>query len=86
MWDDGMLRCAFPEWDRDYRRWMAKGGAPNCGNTDNMDFLEGGAFLMFNRLYESIVSAQSAVESMETELVRERASRERFESIARKML
>lgn len=85
MWDDGMLRCAFPEWDRDYRRWMAKGGAPNRGNTDNMEFLEGGAFFMFNRLYESIASAQSAVESMETELVRERALRERFESIARKM-
>ncbi|MDR2744760.1 MAG: glycosyl transferase family 8 [Desulfovibrio sp.] len=84
LWDDGLTRCSFPEWDRDYRRWLAEGGSPWDGRVDNAEFLEGGAFFMLNRMYAAVASAQEALETLQVGLERERGLRGRLEEIVRK--
>lgn len=84
LWDDGLTRCSFPEWDRDYRRWLAEGGSPWDGRVDNAEFLEGGAFFMLNRMYAAMASAQEALETLRAELERERGLRRKLEEIVRR--
>lgn len=82
LWEDGLLRSAFPEWDRDYRRWVANGGTPWQGSVDNMEFLDSGAFAVLTGMHASITTAQKAIDAVQAELAREKKLRERFESIA----
>ncbi|CAK7059353.1 MAG: hypothetical protein DELT_01359 [Desulfovibrio sp.] len=82
LWGDGLLRASFPEWDRDYRRWLERGGSPWQGEVDNESFLDTGAFAMLTDMYASMNAAESAIDSLRVELARERALRERFEAIA----
>lgn len=44
LWNDGLTATCFPEWQRDYARWLLLGGNPYTGPVENADFLEGGAF------------------------------------------
>lgn len=85
LWDDGLTRCSFPEWERDYRRWLARGGSPWRGRIENAGFMEGGAFFMLGSLYGSLTAAQEALEGAQAELARERALRERLENIVKKL-
>ena len=85
LWDDGLTRCSFPEWDRDYARWVALGGTPWNGDVENDVFLEGGAFAMLNKLYSLSAAAETKLGQLQDELRQERMIRERFESIARKL-
>ncbi|MDR3361896.1 MAG: glycosyltransferase [Desulfovibrio sp.] len=84
LWDDGLTRCAFPEWERDYRRWVAKGGSPWQGLVENSEFLDGGAFFVLTRLHGNMSAAQKALDAQQAELERERILRRRFEGIAQK--
>jgi hypothetical protein len=81
LWDDGLTRCAFPEWQRDYLRWLARGGSAWRGEVENAAFLEGGPFFMLRRLFEAVSRAQEAFERQGAELERERAARARLEKI-----
>lgn len=38
IWNDGRMMCAFPEWTRDYRRWLALGGSPHSGEIRYANF------------------------------------------------
>lgn len=82
LWEDGLLRTAFPEWDRDYRRWLAKGGTAWHGDVDNREFLDTGAFAVLTGMHASITAAQEALDAMQNELAREKMMREKFEAIA----
>ena len=79
LWDDGLTRCAFPEWQRDYLRWLSSGGSPWQGQVDNAEFLEGGPFFMLRRLFDSAEAAQEVLERQQDELERERALRVKLE-------
>ncbi|MDL2267892.1 glycosyl transferase family 8 [Desulfovibrio sp. OttesenSCG-928-G15] len=46
VWSDGRLLCAFPEWTRDYRRWLALGGSPHSGVVRHADFCPNGPLEM----------------------------------------
>ena len=60
------------------------GGSSGQESVDNPEFLEGGAFFMFNRQYEAMTAAQAALESLQEELLREKTLRKRLEGILRK--
>jgi lipopolysaccharide biosynthesis glycosyltransferase len=68
IWDDGLTRCSFPEWARDYRRWLSFGGSPWRGEVENASYLEGGAFFMLRRLFEDCNAAQSLLETQQAAL------------------
>jgi lipopolysaccharide biosynthesis glycosyltransferase len=81
LWDDGLTRCSFPEWERDYRRWLALGGSPWRGKVGNASYLEGGAFFMLRRLFDSCNAAQALIDSQQAALDRERRLRENLERL-----
>ena len=81
LWDDGLTRCSFPEWERDYFRWLAKGGTPWQGAVDNEAFLDGGAFFMLTRLFTAASSAETMLDTLQEELAKERLLRARLEKI-----
>lgn len=79
IWDDGLTRCAFPEWERDYGRWLDMGGSPWRGPVDNAEYLDGGSFFMLRRLFDAVASAQKLLDGQRAELAREREARLRLE-------
>jgi lipopolysaccharide biosynthesis glycosyltransferase len=81
LWDDGLTRCSFPEWSRDYLRWLKAGGSPWQGTVDNAEFLEGGPFFMLRRLFDSVSKAQQMLDGQGRELDRERELRKKLERI-----
>lgn len=92
LWDDGLTRCAFPEWSRDYQSWLAAGGSPWKGEVDNADYLEGNAFSMLRRVYDSMADAQKLLDQqsaeltrLQAELGREQALRTRLETLLVRM-
>ena len=82
-WYDGLTRCSFPEWDRDYAHWVALGGAPWRGPVTNPEYMEGGAFHMLVRLFELLSSAERSIDGMRRDLDRERALRAKLEKMVR---
>lgn len=85
LWDDGLTRCSFPEWERDYGRWLGMGGSPWRGRVDNASYLEGGAFHMLRRLFDATGRAQALLEHQRAELNRERALRTNLERVVRRL-
>lgn len=90
LWDDGLTRCAFPEWGRDYARWLGAGGTPWTGEVDNPDYLRENAFSMLRRVYDAMENAekllaqqQADLARVQGELERERALRTRLETLVR---
>jgi hypothetical protein len=79
IWDDGLTRCSFPEWARDYRRWLSLGGSPWRGEVENASYLEGGAFFMLRRLFESCDAAQCLLADQQAALKQERELRKALE-------
>ncbi|MDR2603948.1 MAG: hypothetical protein LBC55_01155, partial [Desulfovibrio sp.] len=79
LWDDGLTRCSFPEWHRDYCRWLSMGGSPWQGGVGNDEYLEGGAFFMLNRLYGNVQTAQELLDRMREDLIREKKLRKNLE-------
>ena len=92
IWDDGLTRCAFPEWERDYRRWLDLGGSPWQGSVNHAEYLDGGAFFMLKRLFDLINSAEECLkrqvkqlEQQQAELEREHSLRTRLETALKKL-
>lgn len=79
LWDDGLTRCSFPEWERDYARWLDAGGSPWQGTVENAAYLEGGAFFMLKRLFDLTEQAQALLDRQTAELEAERLLRSRLE-------
>lgn len=78
-WNDGFLRAAFPEWARDYARWLAMGGSGWQGPVQNRDFIEQGA-LAAMLLMRSLTERQK---TLEKELAEERAVSARLKNFLR---
>lgn len=85
LWDDGLTRCSFPEWERDYFRWLDMGGSPWQGKIENEEYLEGGAFFMLARLHKLAESAEGMLHAQQKELESERALRMRLEKTLKKL-
>ena len=81
LWNDGLTATCFPEWQRDYARWLRLGGSPYAGPVENAQFLEGGAFSLLGGLCGSIEKAQTALADMQQRLQTESALRARLEAV-----
>ena len=81
LWNDGLTATCFPEWQRDYARWLHLGGSPYVGPVENAQFLEGGAFSLLGGLCGSIEKAQTALADMQQRLQTESALRARLEAV-----
>lgn len=81
LWNDGLTATCFPEWQRDYARWLRLGGSPYTGSVENAQFLEAGAFSLLGGLCGSIEKAQTALADMQQRLQKEAALRARLEAV-----
>ena len=81
LWNDGLTATCFPEWQRDYARWLRLGGSPYAGPVENTQFLESGAFSLLGGLCGSIEKAQTALADMQQRLQKEAALRARLEAV-----
>lgn len=84
LWNDGLTAVCFPEWQRDYARWLAAGGTPYRGRVDNAAYLEGGAFALLQGLHDTIGKAEAAIHELQRRLHTESAARARLEAVLRK--
>jgi hypothetical protein len=82
-WYDGLTRCSFPEWDRDYASWLALGGTPWRGPVTNPEYLEGGAYAMLARLLKVMSAAENALDGLRRNLAQELALRAKLEKTLR---
>lgn len=80
LWNDGLTATCFPEWQRDYARWMRLGGSPYAGAVENSEFLEGGAFSLLGGLCGTIEKAEAAIAQLQQNLEVEKRLRARFEA------
>ena len=55
-WNDRLMGYFFPEWKRDYARWLASGGSPWRGEPVNAALAGSGPYEMIKRLLESLPS------------------------------
>lgn len=85
LWNDGLTATCFPEWQRDYARWLRLGGSPYAGTVENADFLEGGAFSLLTGLCGTIEKAQVAIADMQQKLEVETRIRARLEAVVSRL-
>lgn len=85
LWNDGLTATCFPEWQRDYARWLRLGGSPYTGAVENAEFLEGGAFSLLTGLCGTIEKAQAAIAAMQQKLEVESKVRARLEAVVSRL-
>ena len=85
LWNDGLTATCFPEWQRDYARWLRLGGSPYTGPMENADFLEGGAFSLLTGLCGTIEKAQTTIVEMQQRLEAEGKIRARLEAVVSRL-
>lgn len=85
LWNDGLTATCFPEWQRDYARWLRLGGSPYIGPVENAEFLEGGAFSLLTGLCGTIEKAQTAIADMQQKLEVETRVRARLEAVVSRL-
>ncbi len=61
-WNNGIAACSFPEWQRDYLRWLALGGSPYTGPVDNEELLNRGIFNIVGNLYNNLNDVASLMQ------------------------
>ena len=85
LWNDGLTATCFPEWQRDYARWLRLGGSPYTGAVENAQFLEGGAFSLLTGLCGTIEKAQTAIADLQQKLDMETRIRARLEGVVSRL-
>ena len=85
LWNDGLTATCFPEWQRDYARWLRLGGSPYTGKVENAQFLEGGAFALLTGLCGTIEKAQTAIADLQQKLDMETRIRARLEGVVSRL-
>lgn len=85
LWNDGLTATCFPEWQRDYARWLRLGGSPYNGQVENAQFLEGGAFSLLTGLCGTIEKAQTAIADLKQKLDVETRVRARLEAVVSRL-
>ena len=68
MWNDGLVNCAFPEWERDYRRWLALGGSAWQGAMRNAEFMGHGAMFLLCSYHFTADRLEKEVRALRAEL------------------
>ncbi len=61
LWNDGLTAACFPEWQRDYARWLRMGGSPYGGPVDNAEYGGRGAFYLLRGLFDTISRSEAAL-------------------------
>jgi lipopolysaccharide biosynthesis glycosyltransferase len=49
-WNDAFVSLSYPEWQRDYHRWLKMGGSPYAGKLFFADLADCGTYQLFKKL------------------------------------
>ena len=75
MWNDGLVHGAFPEWARDYGRWLASGGSPWRGRARNALPGGQGLFSTLCRFHARAVRMEEQARRLEAEVREKKTER-----------
>ena len=67
-WSNGLVGCCFPEWERDYRNWIRRGGSPWQGPIENARCRERGAFPTLHTMMLNVASMQQDMQKQRSEI------------------
>ncbi|MBR4606619.1 MAG: glycosyltransferase family 8 protein [Lachnospiraceae bacterium] len=79
LWNDGLTAAAFPEWQRDYARWLALGGSPWHGVVENSNYKDMGTFALLTSFYETMKKSEESLRILSDKLAQEHRVRARLE-------
>ncbi|MBQ9453483.1 MAG: glycosyl transferase family 8 [Desulfovibrio sp.] len=85
LWNDGLTAACFPEWQRDYARWLRMGGSPYNGPVDNAEYASGGAFYLLRGLFDTIARSEKALNNLQQRLTAAEAARARLETLLHRL-
>ena len=67
-WSNGLVGCCFPEWERDYRNWVCRGGSAWQGAIENAHCRERGAFPTLHSMILNVASMQKHMQEQQAEI------------------
>jgi hypothetical protein len=67
-WSNGLVGGCFPEWERDYRAWVRRGGSPWQGPVENPHCRERGAFPTLHGMMLNIANMQKRMQDQQAEI------------------
>jgi len=67
-WSNGLVGCCFPEWERDYRNWVRKGGSAWQGPVENAHCREHGAFPTLQSMILNAAGMQQHMQKKQAEM------------------
>lgn len=85
LWNDGLTAACFPEWQRDYARWLRRGGSPYAGPVENAAYGESGAFYLLRGLFDTIGRSEQALDALQERLAAESETREKLEALLKRV-
>jgi hypothetical protein len=65
-WSNGLVGCCFPEWERDYRNWISRGGSAWQGQIENAPCRERGAFPTLHSMMLNVAGMQKQMQEQQT--------------------
>ena len=85
LWNDGLTAACFPEWQRDYARWLKLGGSPYTGPLDNAEYGKKGAFYLLRDFFDDLGRANACLEDLSARLQQEQAARQKLEALLQRL-
>ena len=85
LWNDGLTAACFPEWQRDYARWLKLGGSPYRGPLDNAEYGKKGAFYLLRGFFDDLGRANACLEDLAAKLQKEQAARQKLEALLQRL-
>jgi lipopolysaccharide biosynthesis glycosyltransferase len=67
-WSNGLVGCCFPEWERDYRAWVRKGGSVWQGPVENARCRERGALPTLQTMMIQVAGMQQDMQKQQADL------------------
>jgi lipopolysaccharide biosynthesis glycosyltransferase len=67
-WSNGLVGGCFPEWERDYRNWVCRGGSAWQGPIENAHCRERGAFPTLHSMMLNVAGMQQHMQKQQAEV------------------
>ncbi|MBQ7738928.1 MAG: glycosyl transferase family 8 [Desulfovibrionaceae bacterium] len=84
LWNDGLTQACFPEWQRDYLRWIKLGGSGWMGEVENQNYLNQGCFALLTKFFDTISQSQTLIDKLTKQIQIEKLTNAKLTQIIEK--
>ncbi|MBO4369287.1 MAG: glycosyl transferase family 8, partial [Desulfovibrio sp.] len=81
LWNDGLTQACFPEWQRDYKRWVKAGGSAWKGIVENAEYAKISPFVVLSKLYGTLQKSEQTLLLLSEQVKKEKEARSRLEKL-----